>query len=275
MSKANDFKWAINRPLAVFDIEATGINPRNDRIVELAVLRVHPDQTRDRHHWLINPERPIPPETTRIHGISDADVANSPRFRDLANELDALFRGCDIGGYNVLRFDIPMLTEEFSRCGIVFDTEDRRVFDAQRVFHRKVPRDLTAAVQYYCGELHMDAHGAEADALATLKVMEAQLTRYPDLPRDLDALDAYCNPRDPAWTDRAGRLRWQDGEIVINFGRKQGMKLRDLIREEPGFVTWILRSDFPRDTKGIIEACLAGRWPPPPTTDPVMAPPTE
>lgn len=258
------FKWKLDRPLAFFDIEATGATPRADRIVEIAILRLLPNGQQDFHNYRVNPGMPIPPEATRIHGISDADVASCPLFPAIAKELLALLENCDLAGYNVSRFDIPMLQEEFLRAGITFDIEGRRVIDPQRVFHRRVPRDLTAALAYYCNEMHLDAHGAEADVRATLRVLEAQFERYPDLPQDMDALHDYCNPRDPSWADRTGRLRWAEGVIVLNFGKKKGTPLREVMRDDPGFVKWILRSDFPRDTKDLIENAMAGRWPEPP-----------
>ena len=260
------FKWELQRPLAVFDIEATGTSPRSDRIVEIAVIRIHPDNTRDSKTYRVNPEMPIPPEATQIHSITDADVADCPRFADIAHELLTLLDGCDLAGYNVLRFDIPMLAEEFLRVGLQFDTEGRRVLDAQRIFHRREPRDLTAALSYYCGEMHIDAHGAEADALATARVLEGQLVRYPDLPRDMDELDAYCNPRDPSWVDKTGRLTWADGQVVLNFGRKKGTPLRQLVEQDPGFIKWLLRSDFPRDTQELVENATRGVWPNPPSS---------
>ena len=265
MRKTQD-TWPIrlDRPLGVFDIEATGATPRADRIVELAVVRILPDGRRDTHKWRINPEMPIPPEATAIHGIRDADVAACPPFRQVAQEILGVFADCDLAGYNLGRFDVPMLAEEFSRVSIAFDLEGRRIIDAQRIFHRHEPRDLAAALAFYCGEMHLDAHGAEPDVLATIRVLEGQFARYADLPHDLDGLDAYCNPRHPAWVDRQGRLKWAQGEIVLNFGRKKGETLRHIIQDDPGFVKWLLRSDFPRDVQEIVSNASEGRWPTPP-----------
>lgn len=254
----------LDRPLAVIDIEATGTSPRADRIVELAIIRLMPDGTRSTHTFLVNPQVPIPPETTEIHGISDSDVADSPTFGEIAPEVFRLLEGCDLAGYNILRFDIPMLAEEFLRANTPFDIDGRRIIDAQRVFHRREPRDLTAALAFYCGEMHFDAHGAESDALAVIRVLEGQFKRYPDLPRDIDELDAYCNPRDPSWVDRTGKLKWVNNEIVLNFGRKKGESLRTLIRNDPGFIKWMLKSDFPRDMQEIVANALEGKWPAPP-----------
>jgi len=258
------FKWKLNRPLAIFDIEATGINVRTDRIVELAIVRLKPDSTRDSHVFRVNPGIPIPPEATNIHGISDADVAGLPIFKSVAPQVFAILEGCDLGGYNLIHFDIPLLIEEFLRSDIKFDIEGRRIVDAQRIFHKKEPRDLTAALAFYCGEMHFDAHGAESDALATVRVFEGQFERYRDLPRDLNELDKFCNPRAPDWVDRTGRLKWVNNEIVLNFGKKKDQPLRNLIEEDPSFIKWLLRSEFPRDMQEIVKNAMDGKWPKPP-----------
>lgn len=255
----------LDRPLAVFDIESTGTDPFQDRIVELCIVRLFPSGDRDVRTLRINPGIPIPEGAAAIHGIRDADVAACPSFADLAPEILRLFDSCDLAGYNVLRFDIPMLTEEFRRARLTFPMEGRRVIDPQRIFHRREPRDLTAAVALYCGRPHENAHGAEADALATLNVIEGQLAHYPDLPRDAAGLDRYCNPRHPSWADRSGRLRWENGDIVINFGSRKGDRLRDLVRTNSSFLKWMLKGNFPSDTQAIVRDALEDRYPPPPT----------
>jgi len=212
----------------------------------------------------------IPPEATAIHGIGDSDVADSPPFSAVARGVFSLLNNADLAGYNLLRFDVPMLVEEFARCGIDFDPDARRTIDVQRIFHRRVPRDLSAALSYYCGELHLDAHGALADVEATIRVLEGQFARYGDLPTDMDELHEYCNPRDPSWVDRTGRLRWTNNQVTLNFGRAKGTPLRELVEKDSGFVKWILRSDFPRDTKKIVEDALKGIWPHPPAATPAQ-----
>jgi len=262
----------LDRPLVVFDIESTGVNPRSDRIIELAAIKVHPDGRRELKDWLVNPGVSIPIDSTAVHGITDEHVRHCPTFKDIAAEIDDFLRGCDLGGYNHTRFDIPLLAEEFLRVGITFEIESRRIIDAQRIFHKREPRDLTAAVKLYCGESFADAHGAVADTEATLRVLEGQFRKYPDLPRDPDELDRMINERDPFFVDRAGRLRWVDGEMTINFGKKQGTKVRDLVLEDPNFLKWILRSDFPRDTQDLIRSAMEGRWPTPPAVTPSSQP---
>lgn len=258
------FPIRLDRPLVIFDIEATGLSPRADRIIELAAIRIGRDGRETKGYWLLNPEVPIPIETTAIHGITDDDVKDCPTFKQKAPEILAFFTDADWGGFNAGRFDAPLLTEEFLRAGIPFDPNRRRLLDAQRIFHAREPRDLSAAVRFYCGRSHDDAHGAEADALATLDVIKGQFEKYADLPRDMAALDKMFNPLDPFNADRAGRLRWVDNELTINFGKKKGAKLKDLVKEDPGFLKWITKNDFPLDTRTICENVLKGVFPDPP-----------
>ncbi len=247
--------------MAIFDIEATGVNRKVDRIIDLAILILRPDGKREEHAYRVNPGVPIPREATAVHGITDADVAGAPTFKQQAPQIAKLLEGCDLGGFNILYYDIPMLCEEFARAGVPFSTEGRRVVDAQRIYHKKEPRDLTAALRYYCGELHLGAHGAMEDVVATTRVLEAQLERYDDLPRDLAGLDAFCNPRDPSWADQDGKLKWVGDDLVINFGQKQGKKLVDLVKDDSKYLDWILKGDFRADTKAIIENAKRGQYP--------------
>jgi DNA polymerase-3 subunit epsilon len=259
------FPLFLDRPLAVIDIESTGTNVRDDRIIDLAVLRIEPDGSRTDTTFRVNPGIPIPSEAAAVHGITDADVAGCPMFKDKAREVFDLLDPCDLAGYNLLRFDIPMLVEELARAGIEFVAETRRVIDAQRIYHQREPRDLSAAVQFYCGEWHIGAHGALADADATLRVLEGQFRRYKDLPNSMDDLHKYCSTRRPGFVDAAGRFRWLNGEVVVNFGKKKGTPLRQLVAEKSSFLQWMLSSDFPRETKKLIENAIQGQWPQPPS----------
>ena len=168
-----------------------------------------------------------------------------------------------------------MLIEEFIRAQVPFSIEGRRVLDAQRIFHKREPRDLSAALKFYCNELHLGAHGAVDDVNATIRVVEGQLDRYSDLPRAMEALHDYCNPRNPSWVDSTGKLKWVDGEATINFGKNGGRKLRDMVadRDGQGFLRWILKSDFPRDTKEVVTNALAGKFPKPPASESVTSDP--
>ncbi len=264
--KTCDFPVPLHRPLIVFDIESTGTSPRADRIIELAAIRLNPDGTREERVWLVNPEMKIPIESIAIHGITDAEVAACPPFSLVAAEVYAFFDGCDLAGFSAGYFDAQILNEEFLRCGITdFHPEARRLLDAQRIYHKREPRDLTAALRFYCGrDLGEAAHGALADAEATLEVLCGQFARYPDLPRDLDALDKMFNPQDPFNVDRLGRWRWVEGEVCVNFGRKKGAKLRDLAadpKDGHSFLKWIMKSDFPQDTRAVAERALRGEFP--------------
>jgi DNA polymerase-3 subunit epsilon len=261
-----------DRPLAVFDIEATGLNVRTDRIIEISVVRIPVKGKSVTKTWLINPGVPIPLETIAIHGISDDLVKDCPQFSDVADEIFYFFRGCDLGGFGITRFDIPILEEEFARIGKFFDSSGRRQFDAQRIFHKREPRDLQAALKFYCGEEIVDAHAAENDAIASIKVLRGEFKMYKDLPTDPDELDRMLNERDPFNLDRDGRLRWIDGEITINFGKRKGEKIRDLVQNDPNYLKWILRSDFARDTKSIIQDALDDKWPSPPAVTPSSKP---
>ena len=259
----------LDRPLIVFDIESTGINARQDRIIELAAIRVDPDGTETEKCWLLNPGVKIPPETTEIHGITDEIVKDCPTFKDVAAEIEQFFAGCDLSGFNADRFDIPCLEEEFARVGRNFNVGARRHVDVQRIYHRKEPRDLTAAVRFYCNRSHDGAHGAEADAKATLEVLKAQLSRtdgaYGELPRNADDLDEYLVPHDPLNADRNGMFRWKDGEWTVNFGKKRGESLKRIMLNEPNFLRWIMKGDFDTEVRMIAADALEGRLPPAPS----------
>ena len=255
----------LDRPLVVFDIESTGVSPRRDRIIELAAVKVLPDGREEERCWLLNPTIPIPPETTEIHGITDAIVRDCPTFAEKAREIFAFFDGCDLSGFNADRFDIPCLEEEFARVGMNFAASQRRHVDVQRIYHRMEPRDLTAAVRYYLGRDHAGAHGAEADARATLEVLKAQTEKYPELPKTTAEMDEYLVPHDPLNADRQGLLRWKAGELVVNFGKKKGEPLRKLLLDEPNYLRWIVKGDFDTEVRMIVRDLLDnGRLPPAP-----------
>ena len=251
------------RPLVVFDIESTGVSPRKDRIIELAAIKLMPNGEEISKCWLMNPTVPIPPETTAIHGISDEIVKDCPTFADKAKEIFEFFRDCDLSGFNADRFDIPCLEEEFARVGMAFAPSARK--HVQRIYHKKEPRDLSAAVRFYLGRNHDGAHGAEADTRATLEVLKAQMAKYTDLPQTVDEMDEYLVPHDPLNADRAGTLRWKDGELTINFGKKKGESLKKLLLNEPNYLKWILKGDFDTEVRMIIKDLLDnGRLPPAP-----------
>jgi DNA polymerase III subunit epsilon len=246
----------LDRPLVVFDTETTGTNPRTDRIIDIACVKVHPDGRRETWERRLDPGVPIPPGSTAIHGISDGDVAGRPRFSDVAVELAAFLEGCDLGGYNITGFDLPALRIEFLRAGVVFDISERRLVDAQRIFFAKEPRHLTAAARFFCQVEHNGAHGALSDAEMTLQVLAGELLRYEDLPRSVSELHAlFCAGLDQD-LDPEGRFRLVNGEPTVNFGKNRGRTLKDMSRQEPGFLRWILKGDFSSSVKEIARRFL-------------------
>lgn len=257
-------KLTLERPLVAFDIEATGTNPQQDRIIDICFIRIETNGDQSVHNFRVNPGGPIPADSSLIHGITDADVADCPLFKDVADEILECVTDVDLCGYNVIRFDIPMLESEFTRVGLTWQSSDSKVIDVQRIFHQREPRDLSAALKFYCNVEHIDAHGAQPDVEATIRVLEGQFAKYSDLPSTVEALDTYCNPRDPSWVDKTGRLKWVDGQVVLNFGKKRGIALKTVLMSEPSFANWMLRSDFPQDVKDIITKAMKGEWPTPP-----------
>jgi DNA polymerase III subunit epsilon len=246
----------LERPLVVFDTETTGTNSRSDRIIEIACLKIHPDGRREDWVRRFQPGIPIPPTSTAIHGIGDADVRDAPRFRDVASELAAFLEGCDLAGYNIAGFDLPCLRAEFLRAGVPFDVSNRRLVDAQRIFFSREPRHLSAAARFYCQTDHDGAHGALADAEMTLRVFAGQLQRYAELPRSVAELhDMFCAGIDQD-LDPEGRFRLVNGEPTVNFGKNRGRRLRDITREEPGFLRWIIKGDFSEPVKQIAKKFL-------------------
>ena len=253
-------KLNLKRPIVFFDLEATGINVMRDRIVEICVIKIDTEGQRTVKKRLINPGIPIPAEAIAIHGITNEDVQNEPSFKQVSKSFFEFLDGCDLSGFNVLKFDIPMLTEEFKRCGLKFSIKYRKVVDVQRIFHKQEPRDLSAAVRFYCNRDHADAHGSEPDAQATIDVLEGQLEKYQDLPRTVDELDEYCNPHNPNFIDREGKLKWHNDEVVIGFGQKSGQSLKTLADNDTGYLKWILRGDFNEEVKEVVRDALVGRF---------------
>ena len=238
----------LTKPIVFFDLETTGTNITSDRIIEISSIKVHPSGKEDEWTIRINPEMPIPPESTAIHHITDADVADCHTFRQIAQRLADYLQGCDIAGFNSNRFDIPMLDQEFQRVGVKFDFTRSRFVDVQTIFHKKEQRTLVAAYRFYCGRELDDAHSAKADTRATYEVLKAQLDRYDDLPNDIDALAEYS--RQNRNVDLIGRLVLNDeGKEVINFGKYKGKLAEDVLRADHGYFGWIMQGDFPQNTK--------------------------
>jgi DNA polymerase-3 subunit epsilon len=244
----------LKRPIVFFDLETTGVDVVKDRIVEISLLKVYPKGKEESHTFLVNPGRPIPPETTAIHGIADADVADKPAFKELARTIYNLVKDADLAGYNSNKFDIPLLAEEFLRAGIDFDMGKRVAVDVQNIFHRMEQRTLVAAYKFYCQKDLTQAHSAQADVQATYEVLKAQLDRYPDdLENDIPYLSSFSNRQKVA--DFAGFIAYNnDEQEVFTFGKYKGQLVEDILQRDPGYFGWIQNADFPLYTKKVLTA---------------------
>ena len=258
----------LERPMAFLDLETTGVNIQEDRIVEIGILRIGPSGAVETWETLVHPGRPIPPEATAVHGITDAMVAEAPPFAAIAETVDRWLEGCDLGGFNARKFDRPLLEAEFARAGRRPPSPSARLVDPFLIFLRQEPRDLAAGLTFYCGEdpeipeaAGGRAHRALWDAAATAHILLGQLARYTDLPRELDALVEFCEHRDPSWLDRDGKIAWRNGEACLTFGKYAGRSLRELAATERSFLGWILTKDFSSDTKRLVSDALNGRFP--------------
>ena len=243
----------LTKPMCFFDLETTGINITKDRIVEISILKVFPNGKEERHTWKVNPEMPIPAETTAVHGISDEDIKDAPTFKELANEVNNLIKDSDLAGFNSNRFDIPLLAEEMLRVDVDFDMKSRVAVDVQTIFHKKEQRTLTAAYKFYCNESLENAHSAEADTVATYEVLKAQLDRYDDLENDAKFLAEFSSRRQ--FADFAGFIAFnKEGVECFSFGKHKGKLVTDVLEKEPGYFGWLLNADFPLYTKKVLTA---------------------
>ncbi len=250
----------LKNSIAFFDLEATGTNVSTDRIVEISIVKLNPDGGQQIYTRRVNPGVPIPLEASLIHGLYDKDIKNEPFFKDLAQEVFQFIGMADLAGFNVLKYDIPLLVEEFLRAGIDFDLDKRNLLDAQKIFHLMEKRNLSAAYKFYCGKKLENAHSAEADTLATVDVFRAQIERYlgetvEDLQgktlgvfeNDMKKVHALVNER---MVDLAGRFVFNSqGQEVFNFGKHKGKTIEQALKEEPGYYEWMMKGDFPLDTK--------------------------
>jgi DNA polymerase-3 subunit epsilon len=256
-------KLMLKKPLAFFDLETTGLNIVSDRIVEISILKVMPDGEEIVRTEKINPEMPIPAETSAIHGIYDKDVADKPNFATLANSLMQFIDNCDLAGFNSNKFDIPFLAEEFARAGLDFNLKNRNIIDVQNIFHKMEPRNLSAAYKFYCGKVLENAHSAEADTMATYEIFKAQIEKYEGVEHidpkgnkstpivnDIEALSEFSTRI--KFADLAGHFAFDDkGNEIFNFGKYKGQKLEDVFEKEPQYYDWMMKAQFPEYTKKI------------------------
>lgn len=241
----------LKRPVVFLDLETTGINVSTDRIVEISLLKI---DIKGNKQWMttrVNPEMAIPPKSTAIHGISDSDVADAPTFKEIAKNVAAFMEGCDLAGYNAVKFDIPVLAEEFLRVNIDFNFSKRRYVDPQVIFYKKEQRTLSAAYQFYCRKDLENAHSAEADTAATYEVLKAQLDMYGDLENDIEKLALFSAFNNNV--DFAGRIILdENGVEIFNFGRYKGKAVEQVFRDDPSYYSWMMNGDFPLYTKRVL-----------------------
>jgi DNA polymerase III subunit epsilon len=254
----------LTRPLAIVDLETTGTTVTLDRIVEIAIAKIQPDGSKSTYHKRINPGVPIPPEATKVHGIGDSDVRSCPQFKKLAAEIGKVLSNCDLAGYNLVKFDLPLLQNEFARAKVDLSWDNCRVVDVCQIFHRKERRDLGAALKFFCDEEHSGAHSALNDVEACWKVLKAQLIHYSDLPLDVQGLHKYCDPPDSRYVDGGRKFEWRFNQAHFAFGKHRGHSLHEVAEEDSEFLEWMLGADFPPDTREIVARALKGKFPRPP-----------
>ena len=246
-------KLNLKNPIVFFDLETTGTDIVHDRIVEISYHKVYPNGREEGKTLRINPQMPIPPASTAVHGITDEDVKDCPTFKEVAREIARDIEGCDLAGYNSNRFDVPMLAEELLRADVDLDLKRRKFVDVQVIFHKMEQRTLAAAYKFYCHKELTEAHTAEADTLATYEVLQAQLDRYPELQNDVDFLAKFTTQSNNA--DFAGRIVYNErGEEVFNFGKYKGKKVTDVFNTDIGYYGWMMSNDFALHTKKVLTA---------------------
>lgn len=240
-------KLQLTRPIAFIDLETTGLNISTEKIVEIAIVKILPDGTKQVKRKLINPQIPIPAASSELHGITDEMVKDAPTFKQAANEIKQFIENCDLAGYNSNRFDIPMLIEEFLRSGLEFTVDGKKLLDVQKVFHMMEQRTLSAAYKFYCNKNLENAHGAEVDAAATWEVLEAQLERYPQIGTTVESIVKFTGEDDIV--DFARRFIKEKGVEVFNFGKHKGKPVTQVLKEEPQYYDWMMKGDFAMNTK--------------------------
>lgn len=254
---------AIEQPLVFIDIETTGLDTIRDRIVEFSAIKISPDGSEKQLTLRINPQIPIPKEATEIHGITDKDVVDSPKFFQCAANIRSFLKDCDLAGFNMIRFDLPLLENEFRRVNMEFSREGRNLIDSQIIFHMLEPRNLAAAYKKYCGKELNNAHSAEADARATIEVLSGQLSQHPELPRDIQELADYCLPDRANYIDAEGKFLWVNDKAICSFGKYRGMSLKQIAKTEPGYLEWLSRAKFSPEVQDLAKRAIRGKFPEP------------
>jgi DNA polymerase III subunit epsilon len=252
----------LSKPLVVLDLETTGMWLEKDKIIEIAMIRVSPSGERTVYHKRVNPGMPIPPVVTELTGISDADVKDAPPFKVIAKEVLEFIGSSDVGGFNVDRFDLPLLERELREAGHTFQARAHAVYDAQKVFHLNEKRDLTAAYAFYCGKKLDGAHSALVDTEATLAVLEGQIAKYGEGDSNVETLARFNYVERQEFFDSDKRFRWWNGELYMMFGKyAKKESLREIARKDPHYLEWMLSKDFSEDVKTLVEGALKGQFP--------------
>ncbi len=243
----------LKKPIVFFDLETTGLDVSKDRIVEISILKLHPDGKKEVKTRRVNPQMPIPIGSSEIHGIYDDDVKDEPTFKAMAKSLVLFIGNSDLAGYNSNKFDVPLLVEEFLRVDVEFEIEGRSLVDVQNIFHKMEQRTLVAAYKFYCGKELIDAHSAEADNTATFEVLESQLERYSELENNVEFLAEFSKRTNNA--DLMGRIVFNEDDVeVFNFGKHKGRTVTDILENEPSYYKWMMNGDFPLYTKKVLTA---------------------
>lgn len=254
----------LTRPIAVIDIETTGLNTQEDCIVDICIIKILPNGKEETLNSLINPNMPIPIESTEIHGVIDTDVQGKPTFKEFAPKIIDFIDGCDLCGFGIKKFDLLVLESEFKRAGVAYSKEGRQILDVLNIYHKLEPRDLNAAHLKYCSKPLENAHSSQNDVRATIDILESLLKRHEILPRDISGLQEFCNPKDPSWIDDEGKFAWFKGQAIVNFGKKhKGKTLEFVYKNEPDYLQWIISADFSSEAKNIAEDAIKGKFPEP------------
>ena len=252
----------LTKPLVVLDLETTGIWIEKDRIIEIGMVKVTPDGKQEVYSTKVNPCMPIPAVVTELTGISDADVKDAPAFSSIAGKVLAFLEESDLGGFNVERFDLPLLAREFADAGIKFDYANRTVYDAQKVYHLHERRDLSAAFAFYCHQELKDAHSATADAQATLAILQEQLKRYAVPREDIEGLKDFAYKQSSEFFDNERKFRWWNGDLYMTFGKYAKREpLKVIAKKDPQYLEWVLSKDFSDEVKNMIQDVLSGKYP--------------
>ena len=246
----------LKRPLVIFDLETTGSNPTVDRIVEISLIKHNPGGTVVERSHLVNPGIPISPGATAIHGITNEDVDGEPTFQNLSIDLLFYLEGCDLAGFNAIRFDIPLLQNEFNRCDLTFNLADRYVIDPMVIFYAKEPRDLSAAYAKYCGRKLEGAHNSLIDARAAQEIILGQTKHYSDIGQTVEEVHKFCHPTNPDWIDETGRLIRTPAGVVFGFGKYNSKLLSEIAKIDSDYLEWILSQDFDHLVKDTIKEAI-------------------